>query len=289
MSLITKPAKSAASIFSLLVPVPQNGVIEGSIYGGGANGRSSPMEITSKIDNQPRSLSSDSPTRPMLLSVGQGVCKTSKMEKRLPALNIGRDEDDDSLPCTPETPSTPDYEATSQEVLDIETRQLLGIFLREHSGLSVSRCNRNQRKPLSTMKRVVDDVIDKHRLAYKGMISKLGLDERGDDMSVITSVAQQIFNDGTTNWGRIVSLVAFGACVCQHQKDRGQEHCVELVAQEISTYLLSDQRDWITKNNAWEGFVEFFHIADPEASVRNTLMAFAGVAGIGATLALLIR
>lgn len=38
-----------------------------------------------------------------------------------------------------------------------------------------------------------------------------------------------------------------------------------------------------------DGFVEFFQVADPESTVRNTLMAFAGVAGIGATLALLIR
>lgn len=38
-----------------------------------------------------------------------------------------------------------------------------------------------------------------------------------------------------------------------------------------------------------EGFVEFFRVADPESTVRNTLMAVAGVAGLGATLALLIR
>lgn len=38
-----------------------------------------------------------------------------------------------------------------------------------------------------------------------------------------------------------------------------------------------------------EGFVEFFQVSDPESSVRNMLMAVAGVAGLGATLALLIR
>lgn len=38
-----------------------------------------------------------------------------------------------------------------------------------------------------------------------------------------------------------------------------------------------------------DGFVEFFRVADPESIVRHTLMAFAGFAGIGATLALLIR
>lgn len=38
-----------------------------------------------------------------------------------------------------------------------------------------------------------------------------------------------------------------------------------------------------------DGFVEFFREADPESSVRNTLMTVVGVAGIGATLAMLIR
>lgn len=38
-----------------------------------------------------------------------------------------------------------------------------------------------------------------------------------------------------------------------------------------------------------EGFVEFFQVSDPESTVRNMLMAVAGVAGLGATLALLIR
>lgn len=38
-----------------------------------------------------------------------------------------------------------------------------------------------------------------------------------------------------------------------------------------------------------DGFVAFFQVPDTESSVRNALMAFVGVAGIGATLALMIR
>uniref|UniRef100_A0A3Q0RA11 MCL1 apoptosis regulator, BCL2 family member b n=1 Tax=Amphilophus citrinellus TaxID=61819 RepID=A0A3Q0RA11_AMPCI len=122
-----------------------------------------------------------------------------------------------------------------------------------------------------------------------GMVNKLSLDERGEDVTFVSAVAKSLFADKTTNWGRIASLMAFGAVVCQRLKEKGRDNCVELVSQEISTYLLSDQRDWLVKNNAWDGFVEFFRVADPESTVRNTLMAFAGFAGIGATLALLIR
>lgn len=244
----------------------------------------------SKRDSQIDNLGSDAPIRPKILGV-QNPCN-GILVNRVPALNTTADEG--SLPCSPELPPS-DYGgnmtscSSGDEVLEHDTRELIGSVLRDHTGLSVSRCNRSQSKYFSTMKRVVEDVIEKHRIAYNGMISKLALDSRGDDMSFITSVAKSIFNDGKSNWGRIVSLVAFGGVVCQHLKNKGQEHCVELVGNEISSFLLCDQRQWLVNNNSWEGFVEFFRIADTETTVRNTLMAFAGVAGIGATLALLIR
>lgn len=86
------------------------------------------------------------------------------------------------------------------------------------------------------------------------MINKLSLDDRGDDVSFVSVVAKNLFGDGTTNWGRIASLVAFGAVVCQHLKERGRVDCVDLVGHEIATYLLSDQRDWLVKNNSWVSY-----------------------------------
>lgn len=86
------------------------------------------------------------------------------------------------------------------------------------------------------------------------MINTLSLDDRGADASFVSAVAKSMFADGTTHWGRIASLVAFGAVVSRDLKEKGKEDCVELVAQEISTYLLSDHRDWLIKNNAWVSY-----------------------------------
>ncbi|KAM7382915.1 hypothetical protein PAMP_002610 [Pampus punctatissimus] len=193
------------------------------------------------------------------------------------------DNEGGSLPSTPELPSDSELD----EILEKDTRQLLIRFLRDFTG--ISKPGWCQSKALSTMKRVVEDLLEKHIYSYNGMINKLSLEDRGDDVTFISAVAKSLFADGTTNWGRVASLVAFGAVVCQNFKESGRENCVELVGHEISTYLLTDQRDWLVKNNAWDGFVEFFRVTDPESTVRNTLMAFAGFAGIGATLALLIR
>ncbi|KAK7886555.1 hypothetical protein WMY93_026176 [Mugilogobius chulae] len=201
------------------------------------------------------------------------------------------DNSQGSLPCTPEFHSDSELELSGytaeHEVLESDTRQLLSDFYNIFTGISPPK-----RKPspaLTTMKRVVDSLLEKHKYAYNGMIKKLSLDDRGEDVTFITAVAKSIFEDGTTNWGRIASLISFGTVVCQHLKKNGRENCVEQVGKEISTYLLTDQRDWLIRNNAWDGFVDFFRVEDPESTVRNTLMAVAGLAGIGATLAMLIR
>lgn len=83
------------------------------------------------------------------------------------------------------------------------------------------------------------------------MVNKLSLDDRGDDVRFVSAVANSLFADGTTNWGRVASLAAFGAAVCQYLKEKGRDNCLELVGEEISAYLLTDQKDWLVKNNSW--------------------------------------
>ncbi|CAL8287678.1 unnamed protein product [Merluccius merluccius] len=215
---------------------------------------------------------------------------TQRPTKLTMGVNMVRDEDDGgSLPCTPEFPGNDEL-----DTLTGETRRLIHSYLAYVAGLSSSSSSsssskRKQEQVQATMARVVQDVLEKHQYAFNGMIKKMNLDDRGEDMSFVTSVAESLFSDGTTNWGRVASLVAFGASVSQNLKSRGMDHCVRLVADEISTYLLSHQREWLVKNQSWDGFAEFFRVADHETTVRNTLMAMAGFAGIGATIALLIR
>ncbi|XP_052000007.1 induced myeloid leukemia cell differentiation protein Mcl-1 homolog [Xyrauchen texanus] len=179
------------------------------------------------------------------------------------------------------------FTPTPDTALIMDTREIINIFFKDFAGLSHAKGGKKQ--VLSTMKSVVESLVVKHEIAYKGMITRLNLEEKGDDVSFVKNVAKELFSDGITNWGRIASLLAFGALVCKYQNDRGQSQCVSLMAEEISSYLLSAQRDWLLKNNAWDGFVEFFHVPDTEVAVRNALMAFGSVATLGAALAFWIR
>ncbi|XP_028837776.1 induced myeloid leukemia cell differentiation protein Mcl-1b [Denticeps clupeoides] len=197
----------------------------------------------------------------------------------------GSDVTDGSLPSSPEEaePST----FPSPDALENDTRDLIEACLRRYAGLPNCRCS--QRAALKTMCDVVGQLAVKHEIAYKGMINKLKVEEQPGDLTVVSSIAKELFSDGKTNWGRIASLVAFGALLSKHLREKGHGDSVSLVAHEISSYLLSDQLNWLIKNNKWEGFVQFFHIEDPETTVRTALMKIVGVVGIGAGLAFLLK
>lgn len=287
MSLFQLPKKAALDLANLYI-CRQNGVVCEPWMrdeAGDDDSSSSPqISVATTIDSRNGNMSNETARRPKNLEVkSNGFVATTKTSRE------DRDSDDGSLPCTPEmeTDSDTDVSSSGDEALEADTRQLMSQAMIHFTGRSVTRWT--EHKALQTMKRVVNDVLEKHRYAYNGMVKKLSLDNRGDDVRFMGSVARSLFGDGNTNWGRIASLVAFGAMVCQHLKETGRENCVESVGEEISKYLLTEQRDWLVKNNSWEGFVDFFRVADPESTVRNTLMAVAGFAGIGATLALLIR
>lgn len=141
--------------------LPQNGVVE---YSSGVN--SPQITMSSSIDacNGNAALK-----RPKNLDVSSSNGYATK--------NIGANSDDiedGSLPCTPELMSDSEVDVSScpagDEVLENDTRQLLSQFLQDFSGLTKPRwC---ETKELSTMKRVVNDVLEKHRYAYNGRFYK---------------------------------------------------------------------------------------------------------------------
>lgn len=58
---------------------------------------------------------------------------------------------------------------SNQGELDIDTRNLIEVFLLSHTGLKHPRCS--QPKALATMDRVVESLVIKHAIAYKGLSS----------------------------------------------------------------------------------------------------------------------
>lgn len=93
-----------------------------------------------------------------------------------------------------------------------------------------------------------------------GMVRRLDLDHLDDNMSFVTDVAESTFSDGTTNWGRIATLVAFGAVLSGHLKGAGRPECVETVSNQISSYLALQKYDWLINNNGWVSCLDTMEI-----------------------------
>ncbi|XP_068609286.1 induced myeloid leukemia cell differentiation protein Mcl-1-like [Brachionichthys hirsutus] len=203
-------------------------------------------------------------------------------------MNISQTETaDGSLPDTPELEADGAAGSEQSDALENDTRELIMRFLLEHTGLE--RPQWRESRALSTMRRVVGGLLEKHRYTFNGMVNTFSLGNRDSDVQLLSNVARLMFSDGIASWGRIVSLVAFGAVVCKAMKEKRRGGNVPLVAGEISSYLLAEQRGWLTENNSWDGFVEYFRVSDLESDVWDVLMTFMKVSAIAAMLAWLIR
>ncbi|KAG6929346.1 BCL2 family apoptosis regulator [Chelydra serpentina] len=140
---------------------------------------------------------------------------------------------------------------------------------------------------LEMLRRVGNGVIEKHQIAFQGMVRKLDI-KNEEDLKSVTAVATHVFSDGVA-WGRIVTLISFGAFVAKHLKSINQETCINTLAGIITDVIVPGKRDWLVNQRGWEGFVEFFRGEDLEGSIRNVLVAFAGFAGLEASLACMMR
>ncbi|XP_066124130.1 induced myeloid leukemia cell differentiation protein Mcl-1 isoform X1 [Saccopteryx bilineata] len=189
-----------------------------------------------------------------------------------------------SLPSTP-----PPAEEEEDDELYRQSLEIISRYLREQAtGAKDAKPAAPSRKALETLRRVGDGVQRNHETAFQGMLRKLDI-KNEDDVKSLSRVMVHVFSDGVTNWGRIVTLISFGAFVAKHLKNINQESCIEPLAESITDVLVRTKRDWLVKQRGWDGFVEFFHVEDLEGGIRNVLLAFAGVAGVGAGLAYLIR
>ncbi|NXP79633.1 MCL1 protein, partial [Ramphastos sulfuratus] len=203
----------------------------------------------------------------------------------------------ESLPSTPPGP----LDGLRQDSLE-----LIGRYLREAAGEAEPSAKKLfpgllggpgrpggssdavMEKALETLRRVGNGIMKKHELAFQGMLRQLHI-QKEEDLQAVCEVAAHMFSDGVTNWGRVVTLISFGAFVAKHLKSIKQEQCISSLAAIITDALVSSRREWLTSQGGWEGFVDFFRVEDMEGSIKNMLMALAGVAGVGASLAYMIR
>ena len=99
-----------------------------------------------------------------------------------------------------------------------------------------------------TMRRTVKELSSRHDIAFKGMVNKLNVDS-SNPFQTFVNVADEIFDDGQINWGRIVAVYAFAARLAARNADRSDFS--KKIALFVGKYVANKLGKWILDNGGW--------------------------------------
>lgn len=139
-----------------------------------------------------------------------------------------------------------------------------------------------------TMRKTVKEVSDRHDIALKAMVNKLKVDDT-NAFKTFVSVADEIFEDGQINWGRVIIVYAFGARLGAHLKQirPGYE---DKIALYVGKYVANKLGRWILDNGGWNAFSDFFSDENAvEDKVWKGLLFTATLGSLGALAAVMAR
>lgn len=114
----------------------------------------------------------------------------------------------------------------------------------------------------SNMRRLVDKILTRHDILYKGMVKKLNFAEV-DVHTTCRSIADELFADGKINWGRIVALYAFVARLAKHFADHGldSDEYTTTLASYLGDYVVDKLHDWISLQGGWVSAYDLYFSA----------------------------
>lgn len=118
----------------------------------------------------------------------------------------------------------------------------------------------NQKKPLNryckTMRRTVGELAVRHEIAFKGMVHKLQVDD-DNAFPTFVHIADEIFEDGQINWGRLVCIYAFAAALGKHCRENKKDDCPDKIALYVGRYVANKLGKWILDNGGWVRLTAF--------------------------------
>lgn len=146
------------------------------------------------------------------------------------------------------------------------------------------RCSDDFYKPpvnqyAKTMRRTVDEISVKHEILFNSMVNKLNVDH-DNGLQTFINVVEEMFRDGFYNWGRIVTVYAFGARLARYCVEAGMAESVQFIAEYVGSYVSDKLTPWISSQGGWEMFLQYF----PDNNLENTLWKglLATFVGLGA-------
>ncbi|XP_012514918.1 PREDICTED: induced myeloid leukemia cell differentiation protein Mcl-1-like, partial [Propithecus coquereli] len=152
-------------------------------------------------------------------------------------------------------PSMPPPAEAEEDLLYWQSLEIISQYFWEQATSAkdakpMVRFGAASRKALETLRCAGESVQRNHEMAFQGMLRKLDI-KNEDDVKSLSQVMAYVLNDSVINWGRITTLISFGACVAKHLKSINQESCIEPLAESITDVIVRTKRDWLVKQRGW--------------------------------------
>ena len=153
------------------------------------------------------------------------------------------------------TQATQIHDDVPNDVIDIA--KALAMDLVHHvTNNNSCKSQRSILKYSKTLKRTVNELLEKHSILFNGMVSKLNISEK-NGYQTFHNVADEIFVDGQFNWGRIVAVYAFGARIAKYCVENNMENYVDEIGGFLGSYVANKLGAWISRNGGWVGAIHF--------------------------------
>lgn len=139
-----------------------------------------------------------------------------------------------------------------------------------------------------TMRKTVKEVSDRHAIALKSMVNKLNVDDT-NMFQTFVNVADEIFEDGQINWGRVIVVYAFASRLSAFLRKSNPEF-EDRIALYVGKYVGNKLGRWIVDNGGWDAFADFFSDENAvEDKIWKGLLFTATLGGLGALAAVMAR
>ena len=102
----------------------------------------------------------------------------------------------------------------------------------------------------TTLRRTVDEMSQRHEILFNSMVNKLNIN-RDNGLQTFINVVEEMFRDGHYNWGRIVTVYAFGARLASYCMEAGMSESVQFVAEYVGSYVAEKLAPWISSQGGW--------------------------------------
>ncbi|XP_010619507.1 bcl-2-related protein A1 [Fukomys damarensis] len=169
-------------------------------------------------------------------------------------------------PGCPPQPKMIDLEFRYTQTLAQE--YLLHVLQVPHRGTSPSRTSR-------VLQDVAFSVQEKVEKSLKPSLDRFDVASIDTARTIFNQVMEKEFEDGVINWGRIVTIFAFGGVILKKLPEpiAPDGNTYKEISYFVAEFIMNHTGDWIRQNGGWEnGFVRKF---EP----KSGWLTFVGVIG----------